>query len=157
AADDAALAFEYRPTDHARFPILAALLIKTQNLAAYEKLRARLLATWSETNSYYVADQVAKACLFVPYAEADSKLIGHLADLPITSGTKNEAALPYFENLKALSEYRQAHYAQAIQWCQKALARPPNPVHAYASATLAMAYWKLGQKEEARAMLAKGV
>jgi tetratricopeptide (TPR) repeat protein len=156
AADDAARAFEYRPTDHTRYPVLAALLLKTQNYPAYEKLRAMLLATWSETNSYYVADQVAKACLFLPHSEADSKLVSHLADLPVTSGTENEAAIPYFQNLKALSEYRQAHYAEAIEWCQKVLERPLNPVHPYASAILAMAYWKLEERKEARAMLAKG-
>jgi len=156
AAGDAALVFEYRPTDHTRYPVLAALLIKTQNHAAYEKLRTKLLLAWSETNNYYVADQVAKACLFLPYSEADSKLINHLADLPVTSGTENEAAIPYFQNLKALSEYRQGHYSDAIDWGQKALSWPRNPVHPYASAILAMAYWKLEKKEEARAMLAQG-
>jgi tetratricopeptide (TPR) repeat protein len=156
AADDAARVHEYRPSDQGCFPILAALLIKTQNRTAYEKLRTKLLTTWSKTNNFFVADQVAKACLFLPYSEADSKLICHLADLPITNGAGNEGALPYFQNLKALAEYREGHYAQAAEWCQKALDRRPNPVHPYASAILAMAYWKLEKKEEARAMLAKG-
>jgi serine/threonine protein kinase/tetratricopeptide (TPR) repeat protein len=156
AADDAARVFEYRPSDHGRFPILAALLIKTQNRTAYETLRAKLLTSWSDTTNFFVADQVAKACLFLPYAQAYSKLISHLADLPVANGTGNEGAMPYFQNLKALSEYREAHYDQAVEWCQKALDRPPNPVHAYASAILAMAYWKLEKKEDAQAMLAKG-
>jgi tetratricopeptide (TPR) repeat protein len=156
AADDAALVLEYRPTDHMRYPVLAALLLKTQDHAAYEKLRSRLLASWSETNSFSVADQVAKACLFLPYSEADAKLIGHLADLPITNGASNQGALPYFQALKALSEHRQGHYSDAVQWGQEALSWPRNAVHPYASAILAMAYWKMGKKEEARAMLAKG-
>jgi hypothetical protein len=139
-----------------RYPVLAALLLKTQNHAAYENLRSRLLASWSETNSFSVADQVAKACLFLPYSEADAKLIGHLADLPITNGASNQGALPYFQALKALSEYRQGHYSDAVQWGQEALSWPRNAVHPYASAILAMAYWKMGKKEEARAMLAKG-
>jgi eukaryotic-like serine/threonine-protein kinase len=156
AADDAALVFDYRPTDHMRYPVLAALLLKTQNHAAYEKLRAKLLAGWSETDNFFVPDQIAKACLFLPYAEADAKLISHLADLPVTKGASNEGALPYFQALKALSEYRQAHYSNAVQWGQKALSWPRNAVHPYASAILAMAYWKLEKKEEARAMLANG-
>jgi tetratricopeptide (TPR) repeat protein len=155
AADDAAGAFEYRPTDHKRFPTLAALLIKTQNRPAYEKLRTRLLAAWSDTNSYYVADQVAKACLFLPYSEADSKLISRLADQPVTKGTKDKGAMPYFQMLKALSEYRQAHYAQSVDWCQKVL-YGTNSAQAHVSAILAMAYWKLEKREEARTMLAKG-
>jgi tetratricopeptide (TPR) repeat protein len=156
AANDAALAFEYRPADHTRYPILAALLIKTQKHAAYEKLRTKLLAAWSETNSYSVADQVAKACLFLPYSEADAGIIGHLADLPVTHGSENSGGLPYFQNLKALSEYRQGHHTNAIDWGQKALNQPRTPVHPYACAILAMAYWKLENREEARALFTKG-
>jgi len=156
AAEDAGRVFEYRPSDHTRYPGLAALLIKAQNRPAYEKLRTKLLRGWSETNTCYVADQVAKASLFLPYSEADSKLIRHLADLPVTTGTNNSGALPYFQALKALSEYRQSHYSIAVEWCQKALDWPHNAVHGYASAILAMADWKMEKKEEARAMLAKG-
>jgi len=148
AADDAARAFEYRPT-------LAALLVKTQNRPAYEKLRMRLLAAWSDTNTYYVADQVAKACLFLPYSESDSPLISRLADQPVTKGTKDRGAMPYFQMVKALSEYRQAHYAQSVEWCQKVL-DGTNSAHAHVSAILAMVYWKLEKKEEARTTLTKG-
>ena len=55
-----------------------------------------------------------------------------------------------------LSEYRQAHYSDAIQWGQEALSWPRNAVHPYAFAILAMAYWKLEKTEEARALLAQG-
>jgi serine/threonine protein kinase/tetratricopeptide (TPR) repeat protein len=156
AAEDAALAFEYRPSDHTRFPVLAALLIKTQNRPAYEKLRTKLLGTWLNTTNFYVADQVAKACLFLPCSEPDSQIIGHLADKPVTNGTGDKRAMPFFQTCKALSEYRQAHYAQAVEWCQKALDGPPNAAQAHVFAVLAMAYWNFEKKEEARAMLAKG-
>jgi tetratricopeptide (TPR) repeat protein len=156
AADDAALAFEYRPSDHKRYPVAAAILAKTQNRTAYEKLRGKLLATWSETNNYFVADNVAKACLFLPSSEADLKTISHLADLPVTLGAADKGAMPYFQICKALSEYRQGHYAQAVEWGQKTLDSPTSASHAHASAIAAMAYWKLEKREEARAMLAKG-
>jgi serine/threonine protein kinase/Tfp pilus assembly protein PilF len=156
AADDAALAFEYRPSDQKRYPVVAALLAKTQNRAAYEKLRAKLLETWSETNNFFVADHVAKACLFLPCSEADLETIGRLADLPVTFGTGDKGAMPYFQICKALSEYRQGHYAQAVEWGQKTLDSPVTASHAHASAIVAMAYWKMDGKEEARAMLAKG-
>jgi tetratricopeptide (TPR) repeat protein len=156
AADDAARAFEHRSTDYGRYPILAALLIKTQNLPAYETLRTKLLKGWSDTNTFYVADQVAKACLFLPYSGTESNLVNRLADLPVTKGTKDEGAMPYFRMLKALSEYRQAHYSQAAEWCQTILDRPPTGVHAHACAVFAMSWWKLGKKEEARAILEEG-
>jgi serine/threonine protein kinase len=156
AADDAALVFQYRPTDHTRFPVLAALLIKTQNRGAYEKLRTKLLTTRSDTNNYFVADDVAKACLFLPCSETDLKTIGPLADLAVTNGAGNKGALPYFQICKALSEYRQGHYTQAVEWGQKTLDSPTIASHAHAAGVVAMAYWKLEKKEEARAMLAKG-
>src|SRR5207244_7540634 len=57
---------------------------------------------------------------------------------------------------KALSEYRQGHYADAVEWAQKPLGVSRNSVHGSAYAVLAMAYWRLEKKDEARAMLAKG-
>src|SRR4030095_6811307 len=98
------------------------------NHTAYEKLRTKLLTAWSETNSYAVADQVAKACLFLPYSEADSKLIGHLADLPVRHGTEDVNGLPYFQNLKALSEYRQGDLSHAAEVWQKAVEPARHPV-----------------------------
>jgi tetratricopeptide (TPR) repeat protein len=156
AADDAARAFEYRPTDHARFPVLAALLIKTQNRDAYEKLRTKLLTSRWDTNNFFAADDVAKACLFLPCSETDLKTIDHLADLVVTFGAGDKGAWPYFQTCKALSEYRQGHYAEAVEWGQKTLDSPTIASHAHASAVVAMAYWKLEKTEEARAMLAKG-
>jgi tetratricopeptide (TPR) repeat protein len=156
AADDAALAFEYRPAEHNRYPVVAALLIKTQNREAYEKLRTRLLATRFETNNFFAADDVAKACLFLPCSETDLKTLGSLADRVMTFGAGNKGALPYFQTCKALYEYRQGHYAQAVEWGQKTLDSSTIASHGHASAVVAMAYWKLEKREEARAMLAKG-
>jgi tetratricopeptide (TPR) repeat protein len=156
AADDAARAFEYRPLDHTRYPILAALLIRTQNRPAYEALRTNLLATWSNTTNFFAADQVAKACSFLPCSEGDARIIARLADLPVTYGIKDKGAMPYFQICKALSEYRQGHFTEAVEWGQKTLATPVLASHAHASAIVAMAYWKLGMKTEARAKLAKG-
>jgi tetratricopeptide (TPR) repeat protein len=156
AADDATLAFQHRPSDHTRYPVLAALLIKTQNLPAYEKLRTKLLISWSDTNSFFVADQVAKACLFLPCSDGDLKTVARLADLPVTFGIGDKGAMPYFQICKALSEYRQGHYAQALEWGQKTLGSLTVASHAHASAIVAMACWKLGREEEARAMFAKG-
>jgi tetratricopeptide (TPR) repeat protein len=156
AVTDAALAFEHQPLHETRFPMLAALLVKTQNRPAYEHLRKRLLATFANTTNFYVADQVAKACLFLPSSEADSKVIGQLADTTVTRGIGDPGAMPYFQDCKALSEYRQGHYAEAVEWAQKPLKIPDIYVHGHAYAVLAMAYWRLGEKDEARAMLAKG-
>jgi tetratricopeptide (TPR) repeat protein len=74
----------------------------------------------------------------------------------LTFGAENKGALPYFQTCKALSEYRQGHYARAVEWAQKTLDSSATASHGHASAVVAMAYWKLEKREEARAMLAKG-
>jgi tetratricopeptide (TPR) repeat protein len=135
---------------------LAALLAKTHNRLAYEQLCQRLLATCSNTTDIFVADQVAKSCLFLPSSALDLQAIGRLADTTVTVGIGDAGALPYFQDCKALYEYRLGHYAEAVQWAQKPLKIPGIHVYGHAYAVLAMAYWRLGEKDEAQAMLAKG-
>jgi eukaryotic-like serine/threonine-protein kinase len=156
AAADAALAFEYQSDNRDRYSVLAALLAKTHDRPGYEKLCKRLLATYSSTTNIFVADQVAKSCLFLPFLDADLPAICHLADMTVTLGVGDAGAMPYFQDCKALCEYRQGHYAEAVEWAQKPLKIPGIYVHGHSYAVLAMAYWRLGEKENARTMLAKG-
>jgi serine/threonine protein kinase len=156
AAADESIAVEDQPANQWRFPILAALLVKSHNQPAYEQFRRRWLSAYADTADIYAADQVAKSCLFLPPAEADLKAISRLADTTVADGVGDQNAKPYFQDCKALCEYRQGHYVEAIDWAQKPLKVPGLHVYGHAYAVLAMAYWQLGQKEEARAMLAKG-
>jgi len=156
AAADASLAVRHQPLRSERYSLLAALLIKTRNLVSYEQFRQRLLAMNANTTNMFVADQVAKACLLLPAAPADLKVTSRLADLAVTNGAGDEGALPYFQVCKALSEYRQGHFAEAGEWAQKTLRLSGNDAHGHAYAVLAMADWQLGNKEAALAMLAKG-
>jgi tetratricopeptide (TPR) repeat protein len=156
AAADAALEIELQPSHDTYFPILAALLVKTDDRPAYEQFRKRLLATFAKTTNFYVADQVAKACLFLPPSEADLPVIGHLADTTVTQGTGDSGAMPFFQVCKALSEYRQGHFAEAVEWAQRSVESPRSEAREHGYAVLAMADWRLGKKDEARAMLAKG-
>jgi len=86
----------------------------------------------------------------------DLRLIDHLADTALTIG-EDEWVMPYFQVCKALSEYRQGHFANAVEWAQKSLKRSDVLyLQAHACAVLAMAHGRLGEKAAARAMLAKG-
>ena len=156
AAADALLAFELQPNERDRYSMLAALLVKTHNHAAYNQLRQRLLAIAADTTNIFVADQVAKACLFEPASDVDLEKISRLTDMTVTLGADNLGALPYFQVCKAFSEYRQGHFARAAEWAQKPFNIPGIAAHGHAYAVLAMADWQLGQKDEARAMLASG-
>ena len=86
----------------------------------------------------------------------DMKIIYHLADSAVTLGFGDNGAMPFFQVGKALAEYRQGHFAEAAEWAQKALGSSRVEAYGQAYAILAMAKWRLGQKEIARAMLAKG-
>jgi len=155
AAADAALAFEHQPFNP-RYAMLAALFVKSHNRTDYEQLCKRLLKMFANTTDIYVADQVAKSCLFLPSSEVDLQVVGLLADIAVTRGIGDPGAMPFYQDCKALAEYRRGHYAEAAEWAQKPLKIPRIYVHGHAYAVLAMAYWQLGEKDEARAMLAKG-
>lgn len=156
AAADESLAVADQPANEWRFALLAALLVRTHNQPAYEQFRRRLLSEFADTTDIYAADQVAKSCLFCPVSEADLKIIGRLADSIAADGVGDQGARPYFQDCKALCEYRRGHYAEAIEWAQKPLKVPGLHVYGHAYAVLAMSYWQLGEKEKARAMLATG-
>jgi serine/threonine protein kinase/tetratricopeptide (TPR) repeat protein len=156
AAEDAALAFKYDPTDRGLYAMLAALLVQAKEHSPYEQFCDTLLAKFGSTTNVYVADQVAKACLFLPGTRANAEVVYRLADLPVTQGADDHLAMPYFEVCKALSEYRQENYDEAVAWAQKPLKIAGNYSHGHACAILAMAYWRLGKTDNATNMLARG-
>ena len=78
----------------------------------------------------------------------DLQVVGLLADIAVTRGIGDPGAMPFYQDCKALSEYRRGHYAEAVEWAQKPLKIPRIYVHGHAYAVLAMAYWQLGQKEK---------
>jgi len=86
----------------------------------------------------------------------DLQVVGLLADIAVTRGIGDPGAMPFYQDCKALAEYRRGHYAEAVEWAQKPLKIPRIYVHGHAYAVLAMAYWQLGLKDEARAVLCKG-
>jgi len=156
ASADAELAFELEPFKNGRYCMVAALLIKAHNRPAYDQFCQRLLSTFVNTNDVFAADQVAKACLFLPPSEQDLPMISHLADITVTLGAGDEGAMPFFQVCKALSEYRQGHFTEAAEWAQKTVKSSRVNAQGHAYAVLAMADWQLGQKADARAMLANG-
>lgn len=156
AAADAALALEHHASYHPSFPIVAALHLKAGNSVAYEQLCAELLAEFGNTLDIYVADQVAKACLFRPSAGVDPQVVGRMADAVVTQGRGDRGALPFFEATKALSEYRLGRYSEAVEWALKPLSASGIYPHGHANAVGAMANWRLGKKDEARAQLKEG-
>jgi serine/threonine protein kinase len=155
AAADAVLALEHEPGEHYRYHMLAPLLVITGNRVAYEQLCWRIVATFTNTLSPYVAERMAKDCLLVTNSAVDLLWADKLADIAVTRGS-GESALPYFQVCKALSQYRQGRFAEAVEWGEKPLKSSSVHARAHAYAVLAMAQEQHGHKDEARVMLAKG-
>ena len=156
ATTDAARSLDYQPSASFRYSMVAALYLKTGNRIAYEQFCKKLFSEYRDTGNIFLADQVAKACLFLPASEADLNAVGHLADLAVTAGSRDEGAMPFFSVCKGLAEYRLGHFAGAAEWAQKALNSSRKDAHPHAYGVLALADWKLGKQAEARAMLAAG-
>src|SRR5215831_2502445 len=74
ASADAVRAFENQPLGSGRYSMVAALLIKAEQLSYYDQFRGRILAQFTDTTNIFVADQVAKACLFRPSSALDLNL-----------------------------------------------------------------------------------
>src|SRR5262249_7117379 len=113
ASADAVRAFENQPLGSGRYSMVAALLIKAEQLSYYDQFRGRILAQFADTTNIFIADQVAKVCLFRPSSALDLNLVGRLADTAVTLGAGNAAAMPFFEVCNALSEYRLEHFDEA--------------------------------------------
>ena len=157
AADAATVSLENQPTDHYRAHMLAGLLVVTQKRSDYEKLCNQLITRFSNTLNPYIAERVAQDCLVLPNSGVDLALVDKMADTAVTRGG-GEAALPYFEAAKAMSNYRLGRFNEAIEWAEKAVKSPTAEAAAKAKAfaVQAMANWQLGQKSVARAALASG-
>lgn len=67
-----------------------------------------------------------------------------------------EGGISHFQTCKALSEYREGRFSEAFEWAEKALNNSEGYARAKGCAVLAMAQWRLGQKDAARATLSEG-
>ena len=67
----------------------------------------------------YIDERVAQDCLLLPHSGVDLELVDKLADMAVARGS-GESALPYFQACKAMSQYRLGHFAEAIEWAEKA-------------------------------------
>jgi len=155
AAADVALALHYRPSAHRYYHMQAPLLAEMRDQVQYQLLCQRIVNEFAGTKDAFIADQMAKDCLLLPASGVDLRRVDEMADAAVTAG-KDKAAMPYFQCCKALAEYRQRHFASAIEWAQQSLNGSPFIyAQAQAYAVLAMAHFQLKQDDEAKAALAK--
>ena len=145
---------EAHPSDHELYHSLAPILVQTGDVPAYRLLCDQIrLHFGATTNDAAIADRMAKDLLILPAAGPDLAVGVRLADVAITLG-QGYRGEPWFHLCKALAEYRQGHFASAIDWSQKALVKAgymhSRDIEAYMVLTMAELQQKLpGPAQEA--------
>jgi tetratricopeptide (TPR) repeat protein len=145
------------PTNPIAYHYLAPLLVQTGDLEAYRTHCERVLSQFGETSDPAVAERMAKDCLMIPSPAASLGRLAKMADTAVAA-RPTAGSWPYYEFVKGLVEYRQGHFAGAVEWLQRVAAQEDVPARtAQAAATLAMAQYQLGQTNAARAALTQGI
>jgi len=152
-----ARAVEFAPSDHLASHSLTPLLLQTGDVEGYQHHRQRMLRQFSETPDPVIAEQMARDCLILPPAAADLDAIGKMVNTAlVVDSTHKSWGHVYF--VKGLAEYRQGHFADAVEWLQKVLAeKGSSSRNAQAQIVQAMAQYQLKQADQARAILADGL
>ena len=145
------------PTNHLAHHCLAPLLVQVGDLASYRKHCERALSQFGDTTDHAVAERIAKDCLMLAPPGGSLERLAKMADTAVAAGP-GDNSWPYYQFVKGLAEYRQGHFAGAMDWLQKVAAQEGVPARtAEADAILAMAHYQLGQTNAARAALADGI
>jgi tetratricopeptide (TPR) repeat protein len=154
AAADASRAVDSQPDEHGYYHMLAPLLIATKDLNRYQELCREMITRFGSTTDAYVADRMAKDCLVLPSIRADLQTLARMTEVAVTRGATT-LELPAFQFCKALAEYRQGHFMEAVGLAEQTV-KYPNPYpEAGAYAVMAMAKYRLKQTDGARVALAK--
>ena len=134
------------------------MLLISDDLDGYRQLCRRILARSGSAKDPYVSQQMGTDCLLLPPSGADLLTVGHLAEAAVTAAPDKQY-LPWSEVTKGLAEYRQGHFAAAVEWGQKTLLATGKVLErdAQAYAVLTMAQPQLKHADEARAALGKAV
>ena len=157
AAADVTKALKLEPDSVVDWISRATLLLADGDPVGYSNDCGAILARFGDTTDPSYAQRTAKACLLLPMTGADLTGIASLADTALIKGANH-----WREYTKGLAEYRQGRFTSAVKWTEQALAPPATGVAydalcAQDSMVLAMAHYRLGQTNEARAVLAKGI
>jgi len=156
AAADATLALAHDPSTQYRYHLLALLLVKTDNGPAYEQLCRKSVTVFANMTEAFAIQRLVVDGLLLPHSGVDLQRLDKLADTAVAAGKNDDWGMLWFQTAKAMSNYRLERFAEAVEAAQKPMNSSEVEVKACACAAIAMAHWRLGQKDEARTALAKG-
>jgi serine/threonine protein kinase len=153
AATNAAALVKNQADFSGNYHLLAPLLVASHDEPGYRQICQQIISRFKDTQDPFIADPMAKDCLILPFSGADLESAGAMADIAVSKG-KGHPSYPLFECCKALAEYRQEHFAAAMEWAERAVKDPFPFSKAEGYAILAMAQHKSGGTNEARVALA---
>jgi eukaryotic-like serine/threonine-protein kinase len=157
AAADFSKLVQLVPADEGAYYRLAPLLVQSGQLDDYRAHCRKMMEQFADSHTLTNADRIAIDCLILPSSGVDPETVSKMADTALKTGT-NTSATPCLQFAESLIAYRQGHFAIAAEWAVKALASPGvNEREVELLMVLAMSKQQLGQVNEARAALAKGV
>jgi eukaryotic-like serine/threonine-protein kinase len=99
---------------------LAAVLVQSADLAAFEQLRQQMLSRFGESTNPVLAGRIVRDCLILPWSGAELERVGRIADAALQAGS-NHWAWNHLQFAKALAEYRQGDFVAAVDSLQNPL------------------------------------
>jgi serine/threonine protein kinase/tetratricopeptide (TPR) repeat protein len=155
AEADFADSIRIAPKLHGAWYYRAALLAYRGDLPGYAEHCRLMLDRFAQAKDRHIVEGTAKACLLLPHAAADHRLLTDLADrlLAYHEQSGDQRSLPWSRMLKGLAEYRRGDFAEALPWLEGS--RTPEFVCLRPTSDLvrAMALYRLGRVAEAEAVL----
>jgi serine/threonine protein kinase len=154
ALPDARLVLQYRPAEANTYHTLAPLLVVTTSLEAYRALCPKIVDRFRGVADPSSADKMAKDCLILPASGADLPSVAAMSETAVTAG-KGMNVYRLFQCCKALAEYRQGHWSEAISLATEAAQESWPYSQGESLAILAMSEYRLNQVADASADLAR--
>jgi serine/threonine-protein kinase len=147
-------AINANPRLHAAWSGYAELCLFLGLQEEYLRTCRDLLVQFGESTDQYVAEQVSRSCLLHPAPEDVVRRSNALADRALAAPGTPAWVRPYFHFAKGLAEYRQNHFARAIEImggeASRVMESSPRLI-------VAMAQHRQGDEKQARQTLAKAV
>jgi serine/threonine protein kinase/Flp pilus assembly protein TadD len=141
------------PGDHWNYYVRTPVFLMMGDEAGYHAHRRRMLERFGATTDPFLAERTAKAGLLRPASDEETARLAHLARVAVVNGADSQY-LFYFQCSRGLAEYRSGLNSAALEWV--AQARRPQGVasnEVLGDLVAAMAHQRLGQADEARALL----
>jgi serine/threonine-protein kinase len=148
-------ALEADPPEHDAWFGYAELCLFLGQEEEYRRARQDLLRRFGATRDPYVAERTARTILLLPAAGDETQAAVALAERAVAArATTAQWIYPYFLFAQGLAEYRQGRFDGAIPTMRADAGTVMGPAPRF---VIAMAQYRKGQKEEARATFAAEV